>query len=160
MCIRDREFHTLVNIPNGKSGMLFGAMIDIIMYGQNASTLNSLEGCWHSYSPPGTPFPGSLLLGTGSEDYPESAFYFNAGPYRADTSGLTVFEQGGSQSRVSFYKLHHQDPIFFRDGFKFEWRNGDVSDPKTGEKCTQLEGELIGSVSVANVSSLVYLYVW
>jgi hypothetical protein len=37
--------------------------------------------CWHAYSPPDTPFPGSFLLGTGAEDYPESAYYFNAGPY-------------------------------------------------------------------------------
>jgi hypothetical protein len=35
-------------------------------------------------------FPGSFLLGTGAEDYPESAYYFNAGPYRGPTSGLTV----------------------------------------------------------------------
>ena len=79
-------------------------MIDLAMYGKNAESLNTLEGCWHAYSPPTTPFPG-LLLGTGAEDYPESAFYFNSGPWRGPTSGLTVWQPGTDISRVSFYKL-------------------------------------------------------
>jgi len=124
-------------------------------------TLNSLEGCWHAYFP-GTQYaqwPG-LLLGTGAEDYPESAYYFNAGPYRGPTSGLTVFEpnkQGGI-SRISFYKLHHKDPIFFSNGFRFEWRNGDITDPKTGEKCTVMTGNPIGKPGVSNVTTLAYVY--
>ena len=63
----------------------------------------------------------------GAEDYPESAYYFNAGPYRGPTSGLTVMEKSDGKdglSLVSFFKLHHRDPFFFNDGFKFQWRNG------------------------------------
>ena len=43
---------------------MLGTMIDIIMYGPGAGSLNTLEGCWHAYSPPSVPFPGSFLLGT------------------------------------------------------------------------------------------------
>lgn len=42
---------------------------------------------------------------------------------------------GANLSLVSFYKLHHKDPFFFNNGFKFQWRNGDITDPETGEKC-------------------------
>jgi hypothetical protein len=36
--------------------------------------------------------------------------------------------------------MHMTDPVTFRDGFRMDWRNGDVSDPATGLKCTQLKG--------------------
>jgi hypothetical protein len=151
-------FHELVNVPSG-AGLLLGTMIDISS--DDSGTLNSLEGCWHAYMPPSAPYPG-LLLGTGAEDYPESAYYFNAGPYRGPTSGLTVMRPGkaGTPSRISFYKLHHRDPIFFTDGLRFEWRNGDVTDPKTGEKCITTGGQTIGRPGISNVSTLVYVYVW
>ena len=66
------EFHDLITVPAGKSGLMLGTMIDIAMYGKGYTSLNTLEGCWHAYSPPTTPYPGSFLLGTGAEDYPES----------------------------------------------------------------------------------------
>eukprot|EP00035_Acanthoeca_spectabilis_P004900 m.107915 g.107915 ORF g.107915 m.107915 type:complete len:358 (-) comp12779_c0_seq2:1181-2254(-) len=153
-------FHELVNVPLGTSGLMLGTMIDITMYGAGAESLNTLEGCWHAYSPPDTPFPGSFVLGTGAEDYPESAFYFNAGPYRGPTSGLTVMKPGANLSLVSFYKLHHKDPFFFNNGFKFQWRNGDITDPETGEKCTVVTGTPIGTPSFVNVTTLSYLYTW
>ena len=121
--------------------------------------LVTLEGCWHAYSPPTAPFPG-LLLGTGAEDYPESAYYFNAGPWRGPTSGLTVWALG-EENRIAFYKLHHRDPYFFRDGFKFMWRNGDITDPKTGQKCIAQTGTpAYGSPAHVNVTTLVYAYTW
>ena len=78
---------------------------------------------------------------------------------------------------------HHRDPFFFRDGFRFvcaprnrtgdlarsflvpcrPWfagRNGDVTDPGSGEKCITLDGATIGHPSRANVSTLVYAYTW
>jgi len=154
------SFHELVKIDN-KKGILVGTMIDIQTL--DNGSLNSLEGCWHAYLPGQyDKFPG-LILGTGSEDYPESAYYFNAGPYRGPTSGLTVYapSQNGSNngiSKISFYKIHHRDPIFFDNGFRFEWRNGDVTDPATGEKCTQITGDTIGTPGISNVSTLVYMY--
>ena len=72
------DFHTLIDIPTG-AGLMLASMIDLRLYGPGAGSLNSLEGCWHAHTPPSTPFPGSFLLGTGAEDYPESAYYFNSG---------------------------------------------------------------------------------
>jgi len=155
------QFHDLANIPSG-AGRLVGSMIEISTY--DNGTLNSLEGCWHAFLPGTqyTQYPG-LVLGTGSEDYPESAYYFNAGPYRGPTSGLTIMERANSTthySNISFYKIHHRDPIFFGNGILFQWRNGDVTDPKTGEKCTQITGETCGHPGVSNVNSIVYLYTY
>lgn len=65
-----------------------------------------------------------------------------------------------NQSLVSFYKLHHRDPFFFNDGFKFQWRNGDITDPASGEKCIVMEGKPIGTPSAVNVTTLVYAYTW
>jgi len=155
------SFHRLVDLDNGQ-GFLFGTMIDLNM--DDSGTLNSLEGCWHAYFP-GTvynEFPG-LLLGTGSEDYPESAYYFNAGPYRGPTSGLTVYDPAeveGGISKISFYKLHYRDPILFTNGFQFDWRNGDVTDPKSGEKCIAMAGNTIGRPGISNVTTVTYVYTW
>ena len=153
------DFHTLVSVPAGTSGLFLGSMIDIRMYGAGAGSLNTLEGCWHFHSPPSTPFPGSFLLGTGAEDYPESAYYFNAGPYRSATAGLTVFSPSAELSLVSFFKLHSRDLVLFNDGMAFIWRNGDITGPD-GEKCTALTGNPIGTPSRANVSTLAYVYTW
>jgi hypothetical protein len=37
-------FHRLIDIPAGTSGLMLAAMIDITLYGPNASRTNSLEG--------------------------------------------------------------------------------------------------------------------
>jgi len=47
-------FHDMINLPAGTNGLMLGTMIDIRMYGPGASSLNTLEGCWHAYSPPDT----------------------------------------------------------------------------------------------------------
>jgi hypothetical protein len=152
-------FHHLVSMPQNSSGLILGTGIQI--ESDDGGSLNSLEGCWHAFMPPSSPYPG-LVLGTGAEDYPESAFYFNSGPFRGPTSGLTTFQQGNATapSRISFYKLHHRDPVLFDDGILFAWRNGDVTDPSTGEKCTTIKGNLIGRPGVSNVTTIVYVYSW
>jgi hypothetical protein len=48
----------------------------------------------------------------------------------------------------------------FNDGFKFQWRNGDITDPTTGQKCIVMEGKPIGTPSAINVTTLVYAYTW
>ena len=35
---------------------MLGTMIDVVMYGKGHTTLNTLEGCWHAYSPPTAPY--------------------------------------------------------------------------------------------------------
>jgi len=95
-----------------------------------------------------------------SSEHACRAYYFNAGPYRGPTSGLTVLSPSAQLSLVSFYKLHSHDMFFFNDGFLFRWRNGDITDPTTGQKCTALTGSPIGTPSRANVTTLTYAYTW
>ena len=154
------DFHNLLEIPEGTPGCVLAIMIDMILYGPHAGDTNSLEGCWRGYEPPSTPFPGTIMLGTGGEDYPESAYYFNAGLFRGLTSGLSVFNTSPELSRISFYKTHHRDPLYFRNGFRLEWRNGDITDPATGEKCYALNGTALFNPTPANVSTLAYAYTW
>lgn len=63
-------------------------------------------------------------------------------------------------SLVSFFKIHSRDLVLFNDGMAFIWRNGDITDPQTGEKCTAMTGSPIGTPSRANVSTLAYVYTW
>ena len=79
-------------------------------------------------------------------------------PYKHQNDNLLATVS--NLSLVSFYKLHHRDPFFFNDGFKFQWRNGDITDPKTGEKCIVMDGQPIGTPSNVNVTTLTYAYTW
>eukprot|EP00662_Eupelagonemidae_sp_cell21_P042422 gene42422-24797_t len=97
---------------------------------------NFMEGCFHLYSPPSAAWPG-LLLSTGMEDYYDSAFYFNGGVFRAPVSGSTHM---ANSNEWSGYRFHEMDPLVFSDGVRMQWRNGDVTDPKTGLKCTLQSG--------------------
>jgi len=56
--------------------------------------------------------------------------------------------------------MHDIDPIFFNNGFRFEWRNGDVVDSR-GFKCITKEGgNTIGDLTQSNVTSYAWIYVW
>jgi len=55
------EYINVVDIPTG-SGMIFQHTLSF-----EAANLNTLEGCYHMYTPYNTPFPG-LLLSTGTEE--------------------------------------------------------------------------------------------
>ena len=49
----------------------------------------------------------------------------------------------------------------FSDGVRIEWRNGDVTDPATGLKCTlEVGGEAVGSPTASNSSSYAWYYTW
>jgi hypothetical protein len=53
------------------------------------------------------------------------------------------------------------DPLVFRDGARMQWRNGDVTDPATGLKCTlQSGGVTAGHPGPSHVSSYAWVYTW
>ncbi len=56
------EYVNVVDIPYG-SGLIFQHTLSF-----SAGNLNTLEGCYHLYSPYSASFPG-MLLSTGTEDY-------------------------------------------------------------------------------------------
>lgn len=100
-----------------------------------SGTPNMLEGCYHWYRTYGEEWPG-LLLSSGTEDFFDSGWYFDAGTYRARVSGATDAQWiNQSLARVSAYRFHDVDYLTFgNEGFRFQWRNGDLQDD-SGLKC-------------------------
>ena len=125
-----------------------------------SGNLNFLEGCYHAYPDRNQSFPG-VIASTGTEDYYDSAYYFNAGQFHFEEAGYTHFRQVSSNLlEWAAYRTHEVDPIFFHNGFRFEWRNGDVNDDR-GFKCIlEQGGHVVGSPTQSNVTSYTWVYVW
>ena len=149
-------FVPVLDLPTG-SGVLWSHTLAV-----NSTNINFLEGCYHSFTPYAQPWPG-LTVSTGTEDYFDSAFYFNAGPFRQENAGLTHYSDDsaqGGQVRVSAYRNHDVDPIWFDGGFRLLWRVGDVSD-EAGHKCTlEKGGSPVGSPQASYVNAYTWAYVW
>ena len=145
---------TVADVPSGH-GLLLSHTLSIV-----SGNLNFLEGCYHAYPERNQPFPG-VIASTGTEDYYDSAFYFNAGQFHFEVSGYTHFKQlDNGAVEWAAYRMHDLDPIFFYDGFRFLWRNGDVVDDR-GFKCiVDQGGHVVGSPTQSNVTSYAWVYVW
>jgi len=151
------EFVDLVNIPKG-SGMLFLTMMQV-----ESTNLAFMEGCFHYYNEKYVEYPG-MLLSTGMEDYYDSAFYFNGGDFHLPVSGSTFKQINNgttTPARWSGYRFHEMDPIVFSKGMRFQWRNGDMTDPATGLKCTMEHGGVTnGKPGPSSLTSLIWVYQW
>ena len=90
--------------------------------------------CWTLFFPHrqhDEPFPG-LVVGTGVEDYFDSAYYFGADsggrkglPFSTPLNGLTLFERtDDGYERLSAYRFHNADPLAMSDGGRLVWRVG------------------------------------
>lgn len=73
------------------------------------------------YSPYNQTFPGTVLS-TGTEDYFDSAWYFNGGQFWLPVSGFTHYNATNTGVSWSAYRFHEMDPLPFDQGFKFMWR--------------------------------------
>ena len=149
------EVVDLASVPAGTSGLLFMHVIS-----GAAENPNSLEGCYHLFSPPTAPWPGTLLS-TGTEDFFDSAYYFDGGEYRLPVDGLTE-ESFGRAVTFSAYRFHEEDPILFDDGMRFTWRNGDLTDA-SGNKCFVApgqQGQVNGHPSPIALRAYAWVYVW
>lgn len=62
------------------------------------------------------------ILGTGTEDYFLSGFYFNKGTFAAPFHGLTIKDK--EKSRISVYRFRVSDAIPFKKSFHFEIEHG------------------------------------
>jgi len=123
----------LVNVSAGTQGVHFMHSLAV-----SSGNFNFLEGCYHMYTGETTEFPG-VLLSTGTEDYFDSAWYFNAGEFHLPVSGFTHINQTNNGVTFSAYRFHIMDPLVFDDGFALVWRNGDALDP-SGIKCNMQTG--------------------
>jgi hypothetical protein len=122
-----------------------------------SGNMNFLEGCYHLMYP-GQDFPGTLLS-SGTEDYFDSGWYFNAGQFHLPVSGFTHLNTSDGVS-WSAYRFHEMDPIVFTNGFQMLWRNGDMLDP-AGIKCLIKDGgRIVGTPTVSEVQTYAWVYTW
>lgn len=148
------DFVTVANVTSGE-GFLLSHTISI-----SSASINFIEGCYHAYSEYNQSFPGEGIS-TGTEDYFDSAFTFDAGQFHLGVSGLTHFQKDNNGTfQLSAYRMHHLDPIFFNNGFRFVWRNGDMLDQR-GIKCIlESGGQIVGTPDKAIINSYAWIYLW
>eukprot|EP00730_Choanoeca_flexa_P015451 TRINITY_DN7097_c0_g1_i1.p1 TRINITY_DN7097_c0_g1~~TRINITY_DN7097_c0_g1_i1.p1 ORF type:complete len:442 (+),score=76.10 TRINITY_DN7097_c0_g1_i1:28-1326(+) len=150
------DFLDVAKVESG-SGLMFMSTLAV-----RSGNLNFLEGCFHAYTPVSMPWPG-ILLSTGTEDYYDSAWYFNAGEFHLPVSGFTHLNKSAGNDTLTWsaYRFHEQDPLPFSNGFRLQWRNGDMDNPVTGNKCfTQSGGRVVGHPTVSQVTTYAWVYVW
>eukprot|EP00042_Codosiga_hollandica_P029172 m.158762 g.158762 ORF g.158762 m.158762 type:complete len:435 (-) comp53003_c0_seq2:32-1336(-) len=147
------EYLNVTAVPSGPGFHFFSTLA------VQSGNLNFLEGCYHAYTPFNQSYPGTIMS-TGTEDYFDSAYYFDAGQFYFPVSGFTHLDQTDGIT-WSAYRFHEMDPLVFQDGFRFVWRNGDAVDPATGYKCIlEFGGDIAGSPTASNVTSYSWVYVW
>jgi len=143
---------TLASLPSGK-GVFFMHTLSV-----QSGNPNFMEGCYH-WILPGNTYPG-ILLASGTEDYFDSGWYFNAGPFKFPVSGLSHQTVANNNMTWSAYRFHEMDPLTFTNGFSFVWRNGDLLDA-AGIKCMTLTGgTIVGSPTPAGIVAYAWAYSW
>jgi len=147
--IQPLDFLTLAN--TNSAGVIFMTLFEV-----TSSNLNYLEGCFRSYTR-GSAVP--TLISTGSEDYFQSGYYFNAGSFHFPGAGLS--HKNDTAGTLSAYKIHQYDPLFYgKGGFRFAWRNGDTQDPITNHKCANDNGSKVLNPQQSTVTTYVWTYEW
>lgn len=145
------DWVTIASLPSG-AGIFFMHTIAV-----KSGSMNFLEGCYHLIYP-GQDFPGTLLS-SGTEDYFDSAWYFNAGEFNMPVSGFTHLNTTDGIA-WSAYRFHDMDPVVFSNGFQILWRNGDMLDA-AGIKCLIQEGgKIVGNPTVSQVQTYGWVYTW
>jgi len=143
----------LVNVSSGPGAHW------MVTLAAESGNLNFLEGCVHAYFDGKNEFPG-VVLGTGTEDYFDSAWYFNAGEFHLPVSGFTHLAQNSTYVAWSAYRFHDSDPSFFKNGFQLIWRNGDMND-NSNMKCHMISGgRIAGNPTASNVTAYAWYYTW
>ena len=66
------------------------------------------------------------IIGTGTEDYFSSGWYYDTGEYSAPYHGITIKDV--ERGRISTYRWHIEDPIPFRHSLRFEIEHGGTND--------------------------------
>ncbi len=68
------------------------------------------------------------VIGTGTEDYFSSGWYFDTGPYSAPFHGATI--KDSLSGRVSAYRWHIHDPVPFTRTLRFTIEHGGTNDTR------------------------------
>jgi hypothetical protein len=104
---------------NGR-GHYVGTLLS--MQPQQGSHLGYLEGDEMIYID-GERTPS--IIGTGTEDYFSSGWYYDTGEYGAPYHGVTLKDDSG---RINTYRWHIEDPIPFKKSLRFNIEHGGTND--------------------------------
>jgi len=154
-------FLPLVDITNTA-----GAVYQVTI-AANSSDFHYLEACMRAKIDGAA---NITWLSSGTEDFFLSAYYFNAGVYHTENSGLTYTNGKGT---MSAYKFFENDPLLFSKSLELIWRCGETRDgvdgcpsaypppgvesPVAGKPAKKtLEGE----VSTTVVTTYAWVYEW
>ena len=74
------------------------------------------------------------ILGTGTEDYFSSGWYYDTGAYSALYHGCPIKDD--QTGRISTYRWHIEDPIPFTRSMKFQIEHGGRNDAPTADYCS------------------------
>ncbi|MCB0376810.1 MAG: DUF2961 domain-containing protein, partial [Sinomicrobium sp.] len=66
------------------------------------------------------------IIGTGTEDYFSSGWYYITGEYAAPYHGVTIKDT--DKGRINTYRWHIEDPIPFEKSFTFIIEHGGTND--------------------------------
>jgi hypothetical protein len=66
------------------------------------------------------------IVGTGTEDYFSSGWYYITGEYSAPYHGVTIKDE--ENGRINTYRWHIEDPIPFEKSFRFVMEHGGTND--------------------------------
>ena len=157
------EVLDVVSVPKGHEGLIF---LNVLAVNNSGHGVGFLEGCPHLFDPPDQAWPG-ILLGSGTEDYFDSGWYFNAGEFRLPVAGETHMVQNSSKAEWSAYRMHEMDPLRFSDGVRLTWRCGEGGGPTYttdgSGKCYNTLPEKVehGPTTLCEwVESYGWVYVW
>jgi len=130
-----------------------GAVWMVVLAVQSGN-LNYLEGCMRMFLQQSNQ---PSLLSSGTEDYFQSAFYFDGGMFHFQEAGQT--HRNDTAGTLSAYKVHNWDALFFqKGGFRLTWRNGDNINDQ-GLKCFD-KGTPAGNPQPSVVTTLTWVYEW
>jgi hypothetical protein len=157
----------LVSVANVSAGFSALLVQSTIATSTHPVGNNYIEGCWHLYRSHDEPWPG-LIVGTGFEDFYNSAYWFGAASgypngilYAQAESGLTHFSRGPPQGpdgleQLSAYRFLDNEVVAMANGGRLIWRVGDEN-----AKCTSNGTvNIIGTPSATAVKSYTWLYAW
>lgn len=66
------------------------------------------------------------IIGTGTEDYFSSGWYYDTGEYSAPYHGVTIKDE--DTGRINTYRWHVEDPIPFEESLRFTIEHGGTND--------------------------------
>ena len=154
------DYTTLVN-STGKSGLLYAVSLSA-----SSNLLIFLEACMRAYID-GSTTP--MFLSSGTEDYFNSADYFDGGPFEFDSAGCTSVDHAANM--VSAYRVHAADPVVWHQSFELVWRNSEdfacpMRFPATPENSDKMSRDQqtwkngVDPLSQVTFNSYAWVYEW